>query len=294
MSIRAMAQSDSVRAAYIQLGWLYEPGNPELSALVNRLGAGNAVAALKAQPLDRSLIRRELHARPVDQLWTQAQVAAQANLDQVVVPVDPGWPDGLDVNGPLCLWTRGPAAPPRFARAIAVTGSRACTFYGTHVATELGSELSARGYTIVTDGGFGIAAAAIRGALLSNHPAVVVASSGLDRLFPPRHQDLFRTVATNGLLLSAYAPGAEPTGPRSQYARRLLAELTAGTVLVEAAARASAITTVRHAADIGRRAFIVPGPITSAHSLGCLQLLRDDTRIRPIAGPVQVIDDLQK
>ncbi|MFP5369177.1 MAG: DNA-processing protein DprA, partial [Actinomycetes bacterium] len=154
--------------------------------------------------------------------------------------------------------------------------ARASTAYGEHVAGELGHELGERGWTVVSGGAFGIDAAAHRGALAADAPTVAVLACGVDRVYPSAHGPLFHRIAESGLLVSEWPPGAAPHRHRFLVRNRLIAALTRGTVVVEAAARSGAQATARRAQRLGRQVMVVPGPVTSAMSVGCHELLRDE------------------
>lgn len=282
---------EDVRAARIQLAWLFEPANPDLTDLVTVLGPQQTVTLLAEQPLPRTALRPELRSCTPDRLWAAAQRVA-ARTSQVLIPEDPGWPTGLPAaDAPLCLWTRGPAIPDP-ATSVAIVGSRAATDYGRHAATDLAQQLAGQQHTIVADGGFGVATAALRSALLTSCPPIAILPTGLDRPHPAVNHDLFATIADTGLLLSPFPPGAQATRSRILYTQRLLAALTAGTVLIEAALRSPILEAIRHAAHLGRAALIVPGPITSAHSAGGHDLLRRDPRTRPVTSATDILTDL--
>jgi DNA processing protein len=177
---------------------------------------------------------------------------------------------------PVGLWVRGPARLDELVdRSVAVVGSRASTAYGEHVAAELGHQLGERGWTVVSGGAFGIDAAAHRGALAAESPTVAVLACGVDRPYPAAHGSLFHRIAETGLLVSEWPPGCAPLRHRFLVRNRLIAALTRGTVVVEAAARSGAQATAQRARRLGREVLVVPGPVTSAMSVGCHELLRD-------------------
>jgi DNA processing protein len=123
---------------------------------------------------------------------------------------------------------------------VAVVGARASTAYGEHVAGELGAGLGERGWTVVSGGAFGIDAAAHRGALAVEGTTVAVLACGVDRVYPSAHGALFSRIAESGLLVSEWPPGSAPLRHRFLVRNRLIAGLTRGTVVVEAAARSGA------------------------------------------------------
>jgi DNA processing protein len=178
---------------------------------------------------------------------------------------------------PVALWVRGSARLDQLVeRSVAVVGSRASTAYGEHVAGELGFQLGERGWTVVSGGAFGIDAAAHRGALAAEAPTLAVLACGVDRPYPASHGALFSRIAETGLLVSEWPPGCAPLRHRFLVRNRLIAALTRGTVVVEAAARSGAQATAKRAQRLGRQVMVVPGPVTSAMSVGCHELLRDE------------------
>jgi DNA processing protein len=178
---------------------------------------------------------------------------------------------------PLALWVRGPGRLDELAeRSVAVVGARASTAYGEHVAGELGHRLGRRGWTVVSGGAYGIDAAAHRGALATGGPTIAVLACGVDRPYPAGNGPLLQRIAGSGLVISEWPPGAAPHQHRFLVRNRLIAGLTAGTVVVEAAARSGAVATANRARTLGKQVMAVPGPVTSAMSVGCHELLREE------------------
>ena len=219
---------------------------------------------------------------------TRSAVAAadpQRDLDAIdalggrlVCPGDAEWPEQLDDLGdrrPLALWVRGtPSLRDVTERSVAIVGSRAATPYGNQVAAELAVDLGARGWSTVSGGAYGIDAAAHRGSLAAAAPTVAVLASGVDVSYPSGNQRLFADIAESGLLVSEWAPGSMPTRLRFLWRNRVIAALARGTVVVEMGYRSGARRTCTEAARIGRPVMAVPGPVTSAVSVGCHALLR--------------------
>ena len=198
---------------------------------------------------------------------------------RLVCPGDPEWPSQLDALGagrPWGLWVRG-HIDLRFAclRSVSIVGTRAATGYGIHVTTELAAALAERGWTVVSGGAFGIDSQAHRGALAAEGVTVAVLPSGLDVPYPRAHHDLFEAIVAHGALVSEQPPGRAPTRPGFLVRNRLIAALSRGTVLAEAALRSGALNTARHARDQNRPLMAVPGPVTSLASAGCHLAIRD-------------------
>lgn len=191
---------------------------------------------------------------------------------------------------PLALWVRGPGDLAGLGiRSVGIVGSRAATDYGNLVARGLSSELAHRGFAVVSGGAYGIDAAAHRGALAVDGQTVVVSAGGLDRAYPAGNTELFERAARTGLVVSESPPGSLPQRRRFLTRNRLIAALSTGTVIVEASQRSGAINTAHHSAALGRPVMAVPGPVTSAMSVGCHRLLSGD---EPLAGLVTCTNDV--
>lgn len=202
-------------------------------------------------------------------------------------------PDGGDRVPPLALWVKGALRIDTLAvRSVGIVGSRSATPYGTQVATDFGYGLGLRGFTIVSGGAYGIDSAAHRGALAAGAPTVLVSAGGLDRPYPPSSANLYAAATELGALISESPPGAAPHRGRFLTRNRLIAALSTGTLVVEAAARSGALNTAHHALELGRPLLAVPGPVTSATSDGCHDLLRGDPPAAALVTSVNQIVEL--
>ncbi|MGK2349272.1 DNA-processing protein DprA [Actinomyces sp. W5033] len=224
----------------------------------------------------------------------------------LVLPGDPWWPAGLDEleQPPFCLWVRGdpallarrdsgPPAPqgaaagtaapgrqdrvpagPGSGLALALVGSRSSTRYGEQVARGMARDVARAGAVVVSGGAFGIDACAHAGALRGGR-TVSVCAGGVDRLYPAGNTRLLQEVLGSGALVAEVPPGCQPARHRFLSRNRLIAAMTDATVVVEAAWRSGALSTARHARDLGRPLGAVPGPVLSRESVGCHRLLRE-------------------
>jgi DNA processing protein len=143
------------------------------------------------------------------------------------------------------------------------------------MAGELAVGCAERGWTIVSGLAFGIDGAAHRGALAASGLTIAVLACGVDVAYPKGHTTLYERIIEFGLVVSEHPPGAAPQRNRFLVRNRIIAALSAGTVVVEAAARSGARSTARHAGELFRHVMAVPGPATASTSVGCHQLLRD-------------------
>jgi DNA processing protein len=176
---------------------------------------------------------------------------------------------------PPALFLRGSADPAVLARpAVAIVGARACSAYGAQVARMLGRELAASGLVVVSGLARGVDGEAHRGALEAGGVTVAVLGCGIDRDYPTAHAELARRICEQGLVVSEYEPGVEPAPWRFPARNRIIAGLTAVTVIVEARERSGALITADFALEDGREVFAVPGEITGSLATGTNRLLR--------------------
>lgn len=188
------------------------------------------------------------------------------------------WPADLGPPPAADLWVQGARRLDRLAeRAVAIIGTRDATPYGEHVAADLAHNLATRGWTVAGTGESGISAAAHRGALAADGPTLAVLGSGLHNLHPTWHVALFRRIRHAGLLVSEYEPHTIPTRSRALTRNRIPAGLCRAVVVVEAKRDGAALDIARWANAYGRPLMAVPGPVTSAASAGCHDLLRSGT-----------------
>jgi DNA processing protein len=161
------------------------------------------------------------------------------------------------------------------------------------VASELATDLASGGWAVVSGGAYGIDAAAHRGALAASGTTIAALAFGVDVAYPRGHASLFARVRDEGgVLVSEFPPGATPTKPRFLMRNRIIAALTRGTVVVEAAHRSGALNTAAVARRLGRPVLVVPGPVTSAMSVGCHRLARGDDPARIVTDAAEVIEEV--
>jgi DNA processing protein len=190
---------------------------------------------------------------------------------------------------PRVLYLRGAGQVELLARpAVAIVGARACSPYGAQVARMLGRELAAAGLVVVSGLARGIDGEAHRGALEAEGLTVAVLGCGIDRDYPAAHTELARRICERGLVVSEYEAGVEPAPWRFPARNRIIAGLTAATVIVEARQRSGALITADFALEDGREVFAVPGEITGSLSTGTNRLLRQGAT--PLTSAVDVLE----
>lgn len=271
-----------------------EPGDALAHQLMRSLGPVRALEAVEQRSeavLDR--FRPRLHRLDL----VAVHAATQECGARMVLPGDSEWPHGLNdlPAPPLCLWVRGPARLAETCqRSVAVVGARAATAYGESVAAELAAGLSDSQFAVVSGAAFGIDAAAHRGALAASGRTVAVLAGGVDRPYPAAHHRLLDHIADHGAVVSETPPGSVAMRSRFLQRNRLIAAMTAGTVVVEAGLRSGSRNTAGTAASLNRVVMAVPGPVTSMTSVGCHELIRSGVAslVSDAADVVELVGEL--
>lgn len=247
----------------------YTPGEHQMSR--DKFGKALATRRLRWNRRMERTLNAEAHMAATCGAW-------------LVTPADPLWPPQLNDLGPARpygLWCRGDSRhllDLASAPSVALVGSRDPSIYGTEATTHLAAELARRGYTVISGGAMGIDIAAHRAALTqqgSDLPTIAFMAGGLDRLYPAQNSDTLNMIVDSGLIMSEVSVGNTPTRWRFLERNRLIAALARHTIVVEARWRSGALNTARHAMEIGRTLWAVPGQINSPNSVGTNRLLRD-------------------
>jgi DNA processing protein len=297
-----MRTDDEERRARLALMLAAEPGNARLLELVEDDGAAVVEERLRSGRLHGPGLApvADRLAAGVD-LEMQFRLAAAVGA-RLLCPGDADWPAALDVltevtdgegqgGRPLALWVRGGSVR-SMAAAVAVVGSRAATDYGAWVAADLAADLAGQGVAVVSGGAYGIDGHAHRGALVAGGLTVAVLACGVDVAYPRQHEQLFARVVDGGGALVSEAPmGATARRNRFLVRNRLIAALSLGTVVVEAAARSGALNTANWADRCSRPTFAVPGPVGSALSAGTHRLVRERGAVL-VTSAADVLEDL--
>ena len=224
--------------------------------------------------------------------WLEADRATR----RVVTLGDPGYPDALlqMADPPLVLYLMGRPLD-GLGRAVAVVGSRNPTPQGRDNARRFGRALAQAGVTVVSGLALGVDGAAHEGALEGAAPdmlaTVSVVGTGLDRVYPKQHHELAHRIAGRGLLVSEYPIGTPPLAENFPKRNRLIAALSQGTLVVEAALKSGSLITARLAAEQGKDVFAVPGSIHAPQARGCHLLLRQGAKL--VESAQDVLEDLR-
>ncbi len=246
----------------------YFPDLEELAGLTPGQLAALRLAPGKAELLSRGLTRDYLKR------------IEEAYADSVVVPIargDEEYPPLLNETAapPWVVYTIG-RRELLGKYAIAMVGTRTPTVYGKRIASRMAEELSCSGLCVVSGLARGIDGEAHEGALKGEGSTIAVLGCGINVIYPREHTLLYRKIAEQGLVLSEYPPGTPAAQGLFPQRNRIIAGLTLGTVVVEAAARSGSLITAKYAEGEFREVFAVPGQITSPKSRGTHDLIRED------------------
>lgn len=249
---------------------------------------GSAQALLGAAPAALSTVVGPVLARALgdvpeglpalqDRTWHWLGEAPQRSI---LLLGDPDYPQALlqTADPPLLLYLEGERRL-LGEKALAVVGSRTPTAQGRDNAESFAQELGGAGLCIVSGLAQGIDAAAHLGALSAGAGTIAFVGTGLDQVYPPRNQALARQIAGSGLLVSEYALGTPPLAANFPRRNRLIAGVSLGCLVVEAALRSGSLITARLASEAGREVFAIPGSIHSAQSRGCHALIRQGAKL---------------
>lgn len=194
---------------------------------------------------------------------------------------------------PIVLYVKGDLQP-RDMNAIAVVGSRKCSYYGREQAERLSASLAGVGVTIVSGGARGIDSAAHRGAI--QHPqgrTIAIIGSGLDVPYPPENGKLFDAIAAGrGAVISEFPLGTQPNRENFPRRNRVVSGMSRGVLVVEADEKSGALITARQAGvEHGRPVMAVPGKIDNPLSAGPHKLIRDGATL--VTSVVEILEALE-
>lgn len=189
-------------------------------------------------------------------------------------PEDESWPHALNdlVAPPIGLIT---TAPFQQSSSIAIVGTRNPTSYGARIASEFAAGFVDREWSVISGGAYGIDTSAHQGALAAEGFTIAVLASGISVNYPAGNERLFAQIRESGALISEVMPDVKARPERFLTRNRIIAALSQGTLVVEAAFRSGSLRTAREAASLYRTVMAIPGPITSPTSDGCHRLIQE-------------------
>jgi len=182
-------------------------------------------------------------------------------------------------DGPVVLYIRGNASVLN-TQSLAVVGSRKFTNYGKRIAYSLAKECALAGLTIVSGLALGIDAEAHQAALDVDGITIGVVGNGLDRIYPVSNYDLGRKIIQKGgAIISEFPPGTPPMKHNFPARNRIIAGLSQGTLVIEAASQSGALITAIQALEYNREVFAIPGNIDSPTSEGTNALIQKGAKL---------------
>ncbi len=237
------------------------------------------------------VLRQELQRLDLDDVRTQARVAGL----EVICRCRPGYPErlGAIANPPAVLYVVGGLE--RFLALVledpvAVVGTRRPSGYGTEMAAALGRGLARAGVTVLSGMALGIDSAAHAGAIATGAPTVAVLPGPPDRPYPAGKRALHRRIIATGAAVSELGPGVAVRRWMFPARNRIIAGLSATTIVVEAGERSGALLTAGFARELARPVGAVPGRVSSPQAAGPNALLAE--RAYVVRGPQDVLDRL--
>jgi DNA processing protein len=162
---------------------------------------------------------------------------------------------------------------------IAMVGSRNPTAGGVATARAFAMKFARAGITVTSGLALGIDAACHEGSLAGDGLTVAVLGCGLDQIYPKSHESLAARIAAAGAVISEFPPGVPPLPEHFPQRNRIIAGLSLGTVVVEAATRSGSLITARLAGTAGREVFAIPGSIHNERARGCHELIRQGAKL---------------
>ncbi len=297
MSVDVNSAADAAElAAWLRLVGTAGIGPQSGRRLLKAFGSPQAIFDASADALRRvvgsgAVVDAVLQMPPwLDQRLNETLAWLAADPDgrrRVVALDDPLFPASLlnTADPPLLMFAHGRME--LLGRAsLAIVGSRNATAQGIENAHAFAAHLSGQSITIVSGLAAGIDAAAHEGGLAGDGSTIAVVGTGLDRVYPRQNAALAHRIAANGLLLSEQPLGTPPLPPHFPRRNRIIAGLSLGTLVVEAAPQSGSLITARLAAESGREVFAIPGSIHSPHAKGCHQLIKQGAKL------VEAADDI--
>lgn len=275
--------------AWIRLSLEPGLGPAQARTLLAAIGLPQDIYALPSAMLSKHIpaeLVRQLKAEPdaetQDQIARTLQWLEQPNC-HILTLADPEYPRALldTYDPPLLLYAHGSLSL-LSNPCLGIVGARSATAGGLDNARAFARHLASQGWSIISGLALGIDAAAHDGALLAGPEGgstIAVLGTGIDIVYPARHRDLAHRIADQGLMLTELPLGTRALPYQFPKRNRLVAGLSRGILVVEAARQSGSLITARLAAELGREVFAIPGSIHSPLARGCHALIRQGAKL---------------
>src|SRR5699024_7671381 len=298
---QATASADELRA-WLKLTMTPQLGTAQAMLLLSEFGLPQQILDHSLSQLGRFVsteIAQALKADPDEQAAQRIKHAlqwVQAEDQHIITIADELYPKHLYNlhHPPLLLYAKGDLQLLE-RPTLAVVGARNATATGKRDAHEFAHFLSARGWCICSGLAAGIDTAAHQGALSAPAPhgsTIAVLATGMDIVYPAANRNLAHQIADQGLLLSEYALNQRARTHHFPMRNRLVAALSQGTLVVEAAQRSGSLITAKLATELGREVFAIPGSIHSPLSRGCHALIKQGAKL--VESGADILEELQQ
>ncbi len=259
-----------------------------LCALVRHFGGPKEVLAASSSELRRvtglrpsvvAAIRKAPDSSVVAQVRKEMRLV-EKGASSIVTLLDDAYPRRLAMipDPPPVLYVRG-TLPSSEDHAVAIVGSRRATPSGALMTQELSQRLAEMGFTIVSGLARGIDAAAHRGALAAKAGTIAVVGCGVDRTYPPEHQQLRRDIEDNGAVVSELPLGSPPLPYHFPRRNRIISGLSLGVIVSEADQKSGALITARFALEQNREVFAIPGAVKQGRHRGAHALIKQGAKL---------------
>jgi len=211
---------------------------------------------------------------------------------RIMTMADEDYPASLRAipDPPCILYVKGDLLPCD-ANALAVVGSRGASLYGLSSTRMFGSRLSEYGLTIVSGLARGIDTAAHRAVLDASGRTIAVLGSGLECIYPPENEEMFRQIASTGAVISQFPLRMPPLPQNFPMRNRIISGLSKGVLVVEASAKSGALITARCALEQGREVFALPGEVGRENAYGVNALIKDGACL--VMRPEEILEVLK-
>jgi len=281
------------------LRWSLVPqvGPMRFGRLIERFGSAQAAMGATAGQLEqvdglgRELADQIARGRDAGDVQREVELAAEHGV-RIICREDADFPAPLRhiPDPPICLYVRGRLEPADTV-AVAIVGSRRCTLYGREQAYRFGYQLASQGVTVISGLARGVDSESHKGALAANGRTLAILGNGLSSVYPPEHAELAERIAGSGAILSELPMTTPPNKDNFLPRNRLIAGLTLGVLVVEAAHRSGALSTAARASEYNREVLAIPGRLDSDYSGGTNAMIRDQ-HAKLVTCAADIIDEL--
>jgi DNA processing protein len=263
--------------AYLALSWISDVCDLETYRLITKFGAIETLNLINQNnPRNAFEKRRKNRIETIGDIQELKYVLKRYSINYLPA-IDANWSKSLidlGFNMPLGIFFKGDIDL-LHQESISIVGTRKSSIYGNSIAGEFAFDLASIGFNVVSGGAIGIDTASHHGALNAQGKTICVQANGLHKFYPSKNDFLFEKIIKNGLMISEYPPGRNPTKNYFLDRNRIIAALSKSTMVVEAAEISGALSTVRHALRMQRLILAVPGSIHSKSSVGTNELIRN-------------------